>query len=67
MEITISIKADNGAIVELSKKIVSLEDTNIIGSIAVKNQHYVLKDGSSAYYLDLCSDLERGHYTKALG
>jgi hypothetical protein len=33
MEITISIKADNGAIVELSKKIVSLDDTNIIGSI----------------------------------
>jgi hypothetical protein len=37
------------------------------GSFSVKNQRYVLKDGSSAYYLDLCSDLERGHYTKALG
>lgn len=33
MEITISIKADNGALVELGKKIVILEDSDIIGSI----------------------------------
>lgn len=33
MEITISLKADNGEIIELSKKQVLLEDNNIIGSI----------------------------------
>jgi hypothetical protein len=37
------------------------------GSFSVKNQRYVLENGSCTTYLDLCSDLERGHYTKELG
>jgi hypothetical protein len=37
------------------------------GSFPVKNQRYILEDGRCTSYLDLSSNLERGHYTKELG
>jgi hypothetical protein len=37
------------------------------GSFRVKNQRYVLEDGSSTTYLGLCSTLYNGQYSKSLG
>lgn len=40
---------------------------SINGAFTVKNQRYVLTDGSSTDYLRMCCQLERGHYTPELG
>lgn len=116
MEVTISIKHDNGEVTEIVKELVSFDDSHIIGSIEaevssikekflpllsekliefhqqefkgkkirkkngsdtiviysingaiqVKNQRYVLEDGSASSYLSQCGQLVNGQYSAKL-